>query len=194
MWWYKTENEKWASFPEASFVPQHLYFCISKLRPTPYRGRLIVCKVQVWQAYHLKERKTKYASYSTQAWASITQKMNKCSRHQKNRHHKLSQIALCQSVRVICQKYKAVSSYKLTEKLRPSIFGWANYYRHSECSQVFSRLQYLIWQKLRAWLFRRSPKQSRGHISHTYFPVGLPMLVGTARVKTWAIAPGLISL
>lgn len=60
----------------------------------------------------------------------------------------------------------------LIQKLRPSIFGWANYYRHSECSQVFSRLQYLIWQKLRAWVFTRSPKQSRGEIRHTYFPVG----------------------
>jgi RNA-directed DNA polymerase len=75
-------------------------------------------------------------------------------------------------IRKIIQTKRNVSSYTLVTTLRPIIIGWANYYRYCECKAVFSKLTNLIFQKLRAWVFRRDTRNGRLVIKEKYFPSG----------------------
>ena len=81
-----------------------------------------------------------------------------------------SQALFLKRVRKIIQDHKAVSSYQLIQMLRPVIIGWANYYRFCECSDTFSKLTHLIFQKVRAWVFRRDTRSGRLKIKEKYFP------------------------
>lgn len=83
-----------------------------------------------------------------------------------------SQRYLLLQIREIVQTHKSVSSYVLINELRPQIIGWANYYRCCDSAKTFSKIDNLIFQKLRAWVFRRHPRQSRTEIRQKYFPVG----------------------
>ena len=73
-------------------------------------------------------------------------------------------------VRKIIQTNKSESAYALIVKLRPILVGWANYYRFCECSHIFAKVSYLIFQKLRAWTFRRSTRVNRTDLVRKYFP------------------------
>lgn len=73
-------------------------------------------------------------------------------------------------VRLIIQYNKATSAYELIKKLRPVILEWANYYKYVECSDAFSCIDHLIYQKLRAWAFRRDRRNGRIAIKEKYFP------------------------
>lgn len=75
-------------------------------------------------------------------------------------------------IRDIIQKHKSVSSYELICMLRPLIFGWANYYKYCECAAVFHELTHMIFQKVRAWVFRRDSRNGRQVVKERYFPVG----------------------
>jgi RNA-directed DNA polymerase len=48
--------------------------------------------------------------------------------------------------------------------------GWANYFRFSECSSIFNKLTHLIFQKLRAWVFRRDTRNGKKEVKQRYFP------------------------
>lgn len=75
-------------------------------------------------------------------------------------------------IREILKNNRSASSYLLITKLRPVVIGWANYYRYCECSSTFSKMTHLLYQKLRAWVFRRDRKQGRTNIKEKYFPSG----------------------
>jgi len=76
------------------------------------------------------------------------------------------------NLREIIQKNKAASSYRLISLLKPKIIGWGNYYRYSECKQVFSKISHYIHQKLRAWMFRIDKRHGRQEVKEKYFPSG----------------------
>lgn len=75
-------------------------------------------------------------------------------------------------VKSICMVNKSVSAADLILKLRPVIIGWANYFKYCDCKAVFKKLGYLIFQKLRAWVFRRDTRNGRLAIREKYFPSG----------------------
>jgi RNA-directed DNA polymerase len=75
-------------------------------------------------------------------------------------------------IREILQHNKAVSSYSLICILRPVTIGWANYYKYCECKNVFSSLTNKIFQKVRAWVFRRDTRNGRRIVKEKYFPSG----------------------
>jgi RNA-directed DNA polymerase len=81
-----------------------------------------------------------------------------------------SQKKLLIKVRDIIQHNKATSTYELIKKLRPVTQGWANFFKYSECSKVFNRIDNLIFNKLRAWVFRRDRRNGRIFIKTKYFP------------------------
>lgn len=83
-----------------------------------------------------------------------------------------SQKAFLEKIRMILKKSKAVSSYYLIQSLRPVIIGWANYYKYCECKAVFTKLTHSIFQKIRAWVFRRSSRKGRLNVKQVYFPSG----------------------
>lgn len=83
-----------------------------------------------------------------------------------------SQMKLLLKVREIIIQNRSISSYMLILKLRPVIIGWANYFKYCECKAVFSKLTHLIFQKLRAWVFRRDTRNGKLKVKENYFPSG----------------------
>ena len=75
-------------------------------------------------------------------------------------------------IRKIIQQSKSRSSYELIQRLSPIIRNWGNYYQYCESSLVFTRLQKLIFQKLRAWVFRRDRRNNQTFVKEKYFPTG----------------------
>lgn len=81
-----------------------------------------------------------------------------------------SQTKLNKKIRKIIQHNKATSTYELIKILRPITQGWGNYFKYSECSETFQRVDRSIFQKLRAWVFRRDRRNGRQFIKLKYFP------------------------
>jgi RNA-directed DNA polymerase len=72
-------------------------------------------------------------------------------------------------LRQIIRLSKARSQGELIRQLNPKIRGWANYYRTSVSQAVYRRLDYLLWEKLRAWSRRRHPGKSMGWVTKRYW-------------------------
>ena len=85
---------------------------------------------------------------------------------------KQSQLLLQKQLKDIISTRKSISSWILIETIRPIIIGWANYFRFCECTQVFKKISYRIYQKLRPWVFRRDRKHGRTKVKEDYFPSG----------------------
>lgn len=85
---------------------------------------------------------------------------------------KKNQKAFIDNIGSICRKYRSISSYSLINILRPKVVGWANYYRVSECREVFRSIDNEIFSILRSWVFRRDRRHGRRHIKEKYFPSG----------------------
>jgi RNA-directed DNA polymerase len=65
--------------------------------------------------------------------------------------------------------HRAKSQADLIKILNPVITGWANYYRTVSSSKVFHKLDFLVYQKLRAWAYHRHPNKSKGWVSNKYW-------------------------
>lgn len=83
-----------------------------------------------------------------------------------------SQLAFLDKVRTIIKKSRSVSTYHLISMLRPIIIGWANYFKFCECSNVFTKQSYLLYQMTRHWVFRRHPQEGRTSVKERYWPSG----------------------
>jgi RNA-directed DNA polymerase len=69
----------------------------------------------------------------------------------------------------IMRDARAWSQVALVQKLNPKIRGWANYYRTVMSKATFSRLDALVWVKLRHWANRRHPDASPGWVYNRYW-------------------------
>jgi RNA-directed DNA polymerase len=99
-----------------------------------------------------------------------------------------SQATILFKVRNIIQKNRSASAYNLILTLRPVIISWANYFRFSECQKVFHKLTHLIYQKLRAWVFRRDTRNGRMVVVQRYFPRGKTYIYeGTRYQDNWVL-------
>jgi len=76
-------------------------------------------------------------------------------------------------VRKVIQANKASSAYQLIGKIRPILLGWANYFQFCECKETFNKIDNIVYQQLRAWVFRRAIRQGRERVKETYFPSNL---------------------
>jgi RNA-directed DNA polymerase len=87
---------------------------------------------------------------------------------------KLSKSRLLRSTQKVIQNNRSASSYKLINLLAPKIIGWANYFRFSQCSEDFGKMDYAIFNQIRAWVFRRKSKglKARTKLKEKYFPEG----------------------
>ena len=76
--------------------------------------------------------------------------------------------------RDIIQKNKSVSSFYLINLLNTRIINWANYFQYSECNLYFSKIDYLIFNQVKSWVFRRKSKglKCRRSLKLKYFPEG----------------------
>ena len=77
---------------------------------------------------------------------------------------------LIDKTRNIIQNNKSASSYSLIYLLRPIIIGWGNYFRYCECKETFKKVDNVLYNQIRAWVFRRSTRQGRKTIKQRYFP------------------------
>lgn len=107
----------------------------------------------------------------------------------KIRPSRKSQARFLLKVREIVQQNKAASAYQLISKLRPVIIGWGNYFKYCECSVDFSSLSHMIFQKIRAWVFRRDTRNGRLVIKQKYFPSDKEYsFAGTKHKDNWVLA------
>jgi RNA-directed DNA polymerase len=98
------------------------------------------------------------------------------------------QVRILLNLREVIQNNKAASSYRLISLLKPKIIGWGNYYRYSECTQIFSRISHYIYQKLRAWAFRVDKRHGRKIVKERYFPTGKTYsLDGVVHKDNWIL-------
>lgn len=67
------------------------------------------------------------------------------------------------------RRHRQAPQATLIERLNRKIRGWAAYFRTQPCSEVFSRMDSLLYEKLRRWSRRRHPKKSAWWISRHYW-------------------------
>jgi len=68
---------------------------------------------------------------------------------------KESQKSIIAKIREVIRRGRAWSQDQLIEKLNPIIRGWAQYHNHAISSEVFSKLDHIVFNMLRAWAKRR---------------------------------------
>ena len=90
----------------------------------------------------------------------------------KVRPSKKSKTQIIQCTRKIIQENKSASSYKLITLLSIRIISWAKYFCLGECQKDFSKIDFIIFKQIRAWVFRRKSKglRSRKKLKENYFP------------------------
>ena len=79
---------------------------------------------------------------------------------------------LTEKTRNIIQNNKSASAYGLIRLLRPILIGWGNYFRYCECKTTFQKVDNIIYNQIRAWVFRRATRQGRMTVKQKYFPEG----------------------
>lgn len=83
-----------------------------------------------------------------------------------------SQLAFINKAGTIIKNSRSVSTYHLINMLRPVVIGWANYFKFCECSNIFTKQSYLLYQIIRHWVFRRHPQEARTLVKERYWPSG----------------------
>ena len=69
----------------------------------------------------------------------------------------------------VIARHKSGTQVALIEELNPVIRGWANYYSTVSSSKSFSRLNFLLFQKLRRWAYRRHPGKPATWLKDRYW-------------------------
>ncbi|WP_372364581.1 group II intron reverse transcriptase/maturase [Candidatus Uabimicrobium sp. HlEnr_7] len=75
-------------------------------------------------------------------------------------------------IRDIFRKNKHASQEDLIRRLNPLIRGWANYHSTGVSSEIFSKLDNLMWEKLSGWAKRKHPKTGWRKTINKYFRDG----------------------
>jgi RNA-directed DNA polymerase len=69
----------------------------------------------------------------------------------------------------VINNHKAAPQWAMIKHLNPIIRGWSNYFSTVVSSVTYSELDYLTYQKLRAWAKRRHPKNNMGYVVKKYW-------------------------
>ena len=85
---------------------------------------------------------------------------------------KKNQKLLIQTIGDRCRKFRSISTYSLIEFVKPIILGWGYYFRYSECKEVFKKMDYMMFNIIRRWVFRRDKRSGRRLVKENYFPSG----------------------
>nr|BDA97208.1 HNH endonuclease [Cryptomonas borealis] len=92
--------------------------------------------------------------------------------HVKIRPSKRSVLQLISKTKTILQTNKAASAYQLIVLLYPILLDWGMYFQFCECKKTFLKIDNIVYQQLRAWVFRRAVRQTRSEVKEKYFPRG----------------------
>jgi len=77
--------------------------------------------------------------------------------------------AIKTKIRTLCKKAKGATPAKLIDTLNPVLRGWANYHRHSICSETFGHLDNFVWRRLYRWAKQRHAEKTGRWITERYF-------------------------
>ncbi|MBE9105897.1 group II intron reverse transcriptase/maturase [Nostoc cf. edaphicum LEGE 07299] len=69
----------------------------------------------------------------------------------------------------VIENHRTAPQEALIKNLNPIILGWANYYATVISHDIFSKIDHLLYQKLRAWSKRRHPKKGYKWVVKKYW-------------------------
>lgn len=71
-------------------------------------------------------------------------------------------------VKEVIKTHKTAPQYALIKRLNPVIRGWCNYHSKVVSKETFTSLDFIIWQRLRAWTVSRCGKAGYKKLSKYY--------------------------
>lgn len=69
----------------------------------------------------------------------------------------------------VIERHKAAPQAALIARLNPIIRGWANYYSTAVSKEIFSKLDSMVYIKLKSWAQHRHPNKSAHWVSNKYW-------------------------
>ena len=82
-----------------------------------------------------------------------------------------SQILLFRKINLLFSKLKSNSTISLINSLNHLLKEWGSYFTETRAKKVFAIVDYLIYLKIRSWVFRNHPSWGRLKIMSKYFLV-----------------------
>lgn len=77
--------------------------------------------------------------------------------------------ALKERLREIFANSTNLNSYTLVNQVNPILRGWAEYYKISSASGIFSELSELVWRLQFGWALSKCPGRSKSYVLRKYF-------------------------
>ncbi|MFO7092346.1 RNA-dependent DNA polymerase [Arthrospira platensis PCC 7345] len=102
-------------------------------------------------------------------------------------HIKPSQkaVAHTEAIKGVIKQYKTAPQSALINKLNPIIRGWSNYYSAVVSTETFNKLDFIIWQMLRAWTVSRCGKASHEKLRNYFRHGTIKLSNGKERHENW---------
>jgi len=72
------------------------------------------------------------------------------------------------AIKTVIKSHRTAPQSALIKHLNPVIKGWSNYYSSVVGQTAFSKLDYMVWNALRAWTVSRCGKASRDKLGNYY--------------------------
>ncbi|MGI0496892.1 group II intron reverse transcriptase [Arthrospira platensis CENA650] len=98
-------------------------------------------------------------------------------------------VVISRDLGIIEQCKTAISEWltqsALISRLNPIIRGWSNYYSAVVSKETFIKLDYIIWQMLRAWTVSRCGKASNEKLSNYFRHGTIKLSNGKERHENW---------
>ena len=69
----------------------------------------------------------------------------------------------------VIRRHKSTPQGQLIEMLNRKIVGWANYYSTKVSKDVFSKMDHMVYLKLKRWTERRHPKKGKKWVADRYW-------------------------
>jgi RNA-directed DNA polymerase len=69
----------------------------------------------------------------------------------------------------VIRKHNSAPQPALISKLNPIIRGWCNYYKTVVSKETYSKVEHLMFQRLKRWAYRRHPNKNRTWIVNKYW-------------------------
>lgn len=79
------------------------------------------------------------------------------------------QILLLKKIQYLFSKFKGNSATSLISSLNCLLIEWSKYFCVTKACKIFALIDYLIYLKLRSWVFRRHPGWGKTKIINKYF-------------------------
>jgi RNA-directed DNA polymerase len=88
-------------------------------------------------------------------------------------------------IKGVIKQHKTAPQSALISKLNPIIKGWSNYYSGVVSTETFVKLDYLIWQMLRAWTVSRCGKANHEKLRNYFRHGTIKLSNGKERHESW---------